>query len=118
MFGQLTARGGTLYLPRLSATCLRALNEASGRVAFVWIEGPRGLDARKLLDRALMHDRVAFVPGQAFFADGSGAETMGLRLSLVELAVIEEGVQRLARAIAAMQGLHSGRGQVGLQLIY
>ena len=85
---------------------------------FVWMEGPKGLDARKLLDRAVMHNRVAFVPGQAFFADGSGAETMGLSLSLVELAVIEEGVQRLARAIAAMQGLHSGRGQVGLHLIY
>jgi len=49
-----------------------------------------------------MHDRVAFVPGQAFFADGSGAETMRLSFSLAEPAVIEEGVQRLARAIAAM----------------
>lgn len=69
---------------------------------FVWMEGPKGLDARKLLDRAVMHDRVAFVPGQAFFADGSGAETMRLSFSLAEPAVIEEGVQRLARAIAAM----------------
>lgn len=69
---------------------------------FVWMEGPKGLDARKLLDRAVMHDRVAFVPGQAFYADGSGAETMRLSFSLAEPAVIDEGVQRLARAIAAM----------------
>jgi DNA-binding transcriptional MocR family regulator len=69
---------------------------------FVWMEGPKSLDARKLLDRAVMHYRVAFVPGQAFFADGSGAETMRLSFSLAEPAVIEEGVQRLARAIAAM----------------
>ena len=45
---------------------------------FVWVEGPKGLDARALLDRAVMHDRVAFGPGQAFFADGSGAKTYAL----------------------------------------
>ena len=69
---------------------------------FVWIEGLKGLDARKLHDCAVMHNRVAFVQGRAFFADGSGAETMRLIFSLAEPAVIEEGVQRLARAIAAM----------------
>ena len=84
---------------------------------FVWMAGPKGLDVR-ILGRAVMHDRVAFVPGQAFFADGSGAKTMRLSFSLAEPAVIEAGVQRLARAIAAMQGLHSGRVQLGLQMIY
>ncbi len=66
---------------------------------FVWVEGPPGLDGRKLLERAVRHERVAFVPGQAFFADGSGAETMRLSFSLADPEEIEEGVARLAAAI-------------------
>ena len=67
---------------------------------FVWVEGPPGLDGRALLERAVKRERVAFVPGQAFFADGSGSETMRLSFSLAEPDEIEEGVARLARAIA------------------
>ena len=67
---------------------------------FVWVEGPAGLDGRALLERAVHREKVAFVPGQAFFADGSGAETMRLSFSLADPDEIEEGVARLARAIA------------------
>lgn len=67
---------------------------------FVWVEGPPGLDARALLEKAVRRHRIAFVPGQAFFADGSGQETMRLSFSLADPATIEEGVQRLAAAIA------------------
>lgn len=66
---------------------------------FVWVEGPEGLDGRALLERAVREHKVAFVPGQAFFADGSGGETMRLSFSLAEPDEIEEGVARLARAI-------------------
>lgn len=67
---------------------------------FVWVEGPPGLDARALLETAVRRHRIAFVPGQAFFADGSGQETMRLSFSLADPATIEEGVKRLAAAIA------------------
>ena len=68
---------------------------------FVWVEGPEGVDGRALLERAVMQERVAFVPGQAFFADRSGSETMRLSFSLAYPEEIEEGVTRLARAIQA-----------------
>lgn len=67
---------------------------------FVWVEGPPGLDSRALLQRAVTRHKVAFVPGQAFFADGSGQATMRLSFSLASPAVIHEGVARLAAAIA------------------
>ncbi len=67
---------------------------------FIWVEGPPGLDGRALLQRAVKREKVAFVPGQAFFADGSGGETMRLSFSLAEPDEIDEGVARLARAIA------------------
>jgi DNA-binding transcriptional MocR family regulator len=66
---------------------------------FVWVEGPRGMNGRALLQRAVKREKVAFVPGQAFFADGSGQECMRLSFSLANPDEIEEGVLRLARAI-------------------
>jgi len=66
---------------------------------FVWVQGPPGLNGRALLERAVMRERVAFVPGQAFFADGSGQECMRLSFSLADPDEIEEGVRRLAAAI-------------------
>ena len=40
---------------------------------FVWITLPQGIDGADLLARSLSTARVAFVPGRAFYADGSGA---------------------------------------------
>lgn len=69
---------------------------------FVWVEGPSGLDGRALLEQAVRRERVAFVPGQAFFADGSGRETMRLSFSLADPAEIDAGVARLAAAIRGL----------------
>jgi 2-aminoadipate transaminase len=70
---------------------------------FTWVELPGGLDARELLVRAL-EDQVAFVPGQAFHTDGSGANTLRLNFSNVPPERIEEGIRRLGSAIAARLG--------------
>lgn len=66
---------------------------------FIWVTLPPELDARALLEYALREERVAFVPGQAFFADGTGSNTLRLNYSLPSESMIREGIVRLARAI-------------------
>ena len=71
---------------------------------FVWMTLPRGMDGAALLAHALQHQKVAFVPGQAFYADGSEANTLRLSFSLADEAEIETGMQRLGQAIRAVSG--------------
>lgn len=66
---------------------------------FVWITLPKHMDGADLLRASLETQRVAFVPGQAFFADRSGANTLRLSFSLADDAKITEGIKRLAAAI-------------------
>ena len=68
---------------------------------FVWVTLPEGMDGAALLERALAQDKVAFVPGAAFFPDGSGRNTIRLNFSSPTEAMIEEGLSRLGRLIAA-----------------
>jgi DNA-binding transcriptional MocR family regulator len=68
---------------------------------FVWITLPAGMDGADLLARSLATERVAFVPGRAFFADGSGGNTIRLSFSRADEAAIDEGIKRLGRLIAA-----------------
>ncbi len=70
---------------------------------FVWVALPTGLDANDLLRQALETFNVAFVPGQAFFADASGGNTLRLSFSCASAAEIDTGIQGLAQAIAQMQ---------------
>ena len=66
---------------------------------FVWVRLPEGCDGAALLERAVKEARVAFVPGGAFFFDGSGRNTMRLSYSLPDEATIREGIRRLAGLI-------------------
>jgi DNA-binding transcriptional MocR family regulator len=66
---------------------------------FIWLTLPKHLDGGDLLRVSLESQRVAFVPGQAFFADRSGANTLRLSYSLADDAQIAEGIKRLAAAI-------------------
>ena len=66
---------------------------------FVWLTLPKGLDGKDLLAHAVEAHRVAFVPGGAFFADGSGSNTIRLSFSLPPEEVINEGVARLGAAM-------------------
>ena len=63
---------------------------------FVWVTLPEGADAAALLARSLAEARVAFVPGSAFFADGTGRNTLRLSFTLANRRAVEEGVPRLA----------------------
>ncbi|KIC12433.1 GntR family transcriptional regulator [Leisingera sp. ANG-M1] len=69
---------------------------------FVWMTLPEGADGAALLARSLETERVAFVPGQAFFADGSGANTIRLSFSNSNHAAIEEGIARLGRLLRSV----------------
>lgn len=66
---------------------------------FVWLTLPEGIDSRALLEHALKEERVAFVPGQAFFCDKSGGNTCRLSFSAGDPARIREGIERLSGLI-------------------
>ncbi len=67
---------------------------------FIWVTLPEGMDGAALLARSVETEKVAFVPGQAFFADRSGANTIRLSYSCASEAMIEEGIRRLGRLVA------------------
>ncbi len=69
---------------------------------FVWITLPNGLDGAAVLERAIHQERVAFVPGAAFYTDRSGRNTIRLSFSAVPPEKIEEGVKRLGRLLTGM----------------
>lgn len=62
---------------------------------FVWVTLPDGIDASALLPRAVKEAKAAYVPGKAFFADGTGANTLRLSYSLPRVEDIEAGIMRL-----------------------
>lgn len=68
---------------------------------FVWLTLPKGMDGADLLARSLETEMVAFVPGRAFFADGSGGNTIRLSFSAMKDDQIVEGIQRLGRLLRA-----------------
>jgi 2-aminoadipate transaminase len=67
---------------------------------FVWVRLPEGLDSGELLAKALSA-RVAYVPGRAFYADGSGGDQMRLSFCFPSPDRIREGVRRLAQVLHA-----------------
>ena len=71
---------------------------------FVWVTLPGGMDSAALLARAIAEERVAFVPGAAFHADGSGRNTFRLAYSLQPEAVITDGMTRLGGLVGRMLG--------------
>jgi len=63
---------------------------------FVWATLPEGSDATELLARSVKEARVAFVPGNAFYADGTGRNTLRLSFTLADQRAVTEGIPRLA----------------------
>ena len=66
---------------------------------FVWVTLPPGVDSQKMLPRAVTA-RVAYVPGDAFFADGFGSRHMRLSYCFPTPERIIEGTRRLGEVIA------------------
>jgi 2-aminoadipate transaminase len=72
-------------------------NEPEGGM-FLWLRLPEGQSAFELFEYASKL-KVAFVPGEAFYLDGSGKNTLRLNFSNSDETRIETGVQRLAQAL-------------------
>jgi 2-aminoadipate transaminase len=66
---------------------------------FILLEVAEGIDATELLPRAI-DEGVAFVPGQPFFVDGRGANTLRLAFSKETPEKIAEGIKRLCRLLS------------------
>ena len=62
---------------------------------FIWLTLPTHMNGADLLAKALETQKIAFVPGSAFFADGSGKNTLRLSFSLADETTIDEGIRRL-----------------------
>jgi len=85
----------------ISALC-EHLPEASWNVPdggfYTWVRLPDGLDAKDMLPRAVTA-RVAYVPGTAFYFDGSGTDHVRLSFCYPTPERIREGVRRLASVV-------------------
>lgn len=65
---------------------------------FTWVELKEGLDASILLEEALV-EKVAFVPGRSFFANGGRNNFFRLNYSNMPEDKIVEGIQRLGKVL-------------------
>ena len=65
---------------------------------FTWVEMPEQIDGRKLLARAI-EKKVAFVPGDAFYPDGSHGNTMRLNFSNMPPERIRQGIKTLGEVM-------------------
>jgi 2-aminoadipate transaminase len=66
---------------------------------FLWVRLPEHVNAEELLQKAVA-EKVAFVPGSAFYPDGDGKNAMRLNFSNAQPEMIEEGIKRLGRALS------------------
>jgi DNA-binding transcriptional MocR family regulator len=65
---------------------------------YVWLTLPEGLNAKAMLPRAVTQ-RVAYVPGTAFFANGTGQRNVRLSYCFPDPDRIREGVRRFAGVV-------------------
>jgi 2-aminoadipate transaminase len=67
---------------------------------FLWVTLPERLDSVAILEKAV-ENKVAFVPGTAFYPGGGGQNTMRLNFSNAQPEQIKTGIRRLGEVLAA-----------------
>lgn len=66
---------------------------------FLWVMLPKEINSMELL-KAGLEEKVAFIPGTAFYPDGvSGQDALRLTFSTAKPEMIEEGIKRLGKAM-------------------
>jgi len=65
---------------------------------FIWGVLPPGMESKQLVQAAI-RNKVAFIPGESFFADGAGQNTLRLNFSNATPDEIEVGIARLAEVV-------------------
>jgi len=68
-----------------------------GLFIFAWV--PERVNTKELIQDCIKKYGIAYVPGQSFFVDESGTNTMRLNFSYPAMDEIEEGIKRLGQAI-------------------
>jgi 2-aminoadipate transaminase len=66
---------------------------------FIWVTLPSSMNSEALLQKA-MFNKVAYVPGAPFYANGKGFHTLRLNFSYPTADQIEEGIRRLGEVLA------------------
>lgn len=66
---------------------------------FLWLTLPEGMSSKDLFPDALQ-EKVAYVPGSAFYPNGGGERSMRLNFSYPAPEAIDEGIRRLCNVIA------------------
>jgi 2-aminoadipate transaminase len=67
---------------------------------FLWVTLPQAVDTLALMPKAI-ENKVIYVPGSAFFPDGSGHNTFRLNFSNAKPEQIELGIRRLGEVLEA-----------------
>lgn len=68
---------------------------------FLWVTLPERMDATVILEKAIAN-KVAFVPGSAFYPDGCGQNTFRLNFSNAQPEQIEQGIKRLGEVLVSV----------------
>jgi 2-aminoadipate transaminase len=68
-----------------------------GLFIFAWL--PEKIDAKEMIEDSVKNYGVAYVPGQSFFVDGSGRNSMRLNFTYSSMELIDEGIMRLGKVI-------------------
>jgi 2-aminoadipate transaminase len=68
---------------------------------FSWLTLPEGVDAGDLAKQAVERG-VGIVPGSLFFPDGRGGDNVRLSFSMVDEALIDTGIERLASLVRSV----------------
>jgi hypothetical protein len=68
---------------------------------------PQGMDSRKVLAEALK-EKVAFIPGEAFYPSGTVKNSFRLNFSNADDARINVGIERLSRVIKELIATNGG----------
>ena len=65
---------------------------------FLWVTLPEGVDTAAIMPQAVER-KVAYIPGQTFFADGDVTNTLRLNFSNANEDSIVEGIRRLGQVL-------------------
>ena len=68
---------------------------------FLWVTIPKDMDTKEVL-RYAIQQKVAFVPGEFFYSNGGGQNTMRINFSNATPDKIREGISRMSRVLYEM----------------
>ena len=94
-------------LPRYLPAGVRWVAPQGG--LFLWLQLPEGLSAGELFPLAA-EEQVTYAPGSLFFPDGRAQPYLRLSFAAHPPEVIEEGIQRLGRALRRALARRSAHG--------